>query len=89
MSKDQPLRIGIENDELVVRIGISALAFGMKAGDEWGGEIIEDELQFAKDVARELEREDEAGSTEFHLLLDRLGNKAVENGSIAISESNQ
>jgi hypothetical protein len=85
--KDQPLQIGIENEQLVIRIGISALAFGVQSGDDWSGEVIADELQFAKDVVRELEREDEAGSTKFHFLLDELANKAVENGSAAISES--
>lgn len=86
-SKDQPLRIGIEEEQLVIRIGISTLAFAVKAGDDWGGEDITDELQFAKDVIHEFEREDEEGSTRFHYLLDKLANQAAENGSLALSDT--
>jgi hypothetical protein len=46
--KDQPLQIGIENEQLVIRLGISALAYGVQRGDEWNGDTIDDELQFAK-----------------------------------------
>lgn len=86
-TKDQPLEIKVRNGRLVISVGISALAYGVQESYEWTGEKISDELQFAKDVARELSREDEQGNTEFYFLLDKLSQRAIDNGTTAIVEN--
>lgn len=84
--KDQPLKIELENERIVISVGISAFAYGVQHADSWDEELkIEDETQFAKDVLRELQREDEQGSTDLFFLFDKAANKAVENGSAAIN----
>lgn len=84
--KDQPLKIEIKNDQLVISVGISAFAFATQAADAWpDNEVIVDESQFAKDIVHELQREDEQGSTPLHFLFDSLAQKALEQGSIAVA----
>lgn len=87
MSKDTGLTVSVENDELVIRIGISALCFAVQHADQNIGDDgatnlrIKDEKAFAEDIVRELDDEDEEGQTVVHFLFDAAAEKAIENGS--------
>ena len=58
--------------------------------DEESGEFVSykilDREEFAKDVVRALCEEQEDGTTPVHILLDNAMVRAIEDGSIAISE---
>ena len=89
--KRRPLTVKIEKDELVIRIGIGTLAF---SADEcplfYNGERdcsdvkVIDPPEWAKDVLRELEREEEDGSTPVTELIDKAMSDAVDQGSLAV-----
>lgn len=90
-----PLRAVVESDHLVIRISIPTLAVAFEHGesnnpyDESSGEFkrqfqIADQIQFAKDVCRELNREGEDGSTPLTRFLDSMMGKAIDNGSLGI-----
>lgn len=85
--KDTPLQTNIENDQIVIRIGIETQAWCALAKN--GGKLqenlrVSDPLQFAKDVIRELERESETGETLLTNALDAAREAAVDQGSTAI-----
>lgn len=94
--KDQPLIAKIEGQQLVIRIGIDVLAFSAEhcehlyddvkhpTGPPYCKVINKEEL--AIDVIRELEREQEDGTTPLHLLLDQAVIDAMEDGSAAFAE---
>ena len=92
-ARDTPLSVGIENDQLVVRIGIDTLAFC--AQPENGGPVLDTQTlacrvdsrrarQWAKDVVREMTDEAENGDTPLCKFLDKMMCSAAENGSMAI-----
>lgn len=93
-----PLDCTIEDDALVVRIGINTLAMAA----EWNPRACEgyrdgpyckvvDVGELARDVRNELLREEEDGSTPLHHLIDRCCENAMDNGSLAFAdeETNQ
>lgn len=85
--KDTPLQANIEDDQIVIRIGIETQAFCALAKN--GGKLTEnlrvsDPLQFAKDVIRELTREGETGETILTNALDAAMETAVDQGSTGI-----
>lgn len=85
---DQPLKCSVERDELVVRVGVGTIAFCCKKKN--GGNVpdqikIIDKHQFAKDIAYEMEREEENGDTPLRLLLDEVIQKAMDMGSTGLS----
>lgn len=96
MPKDQPLSCKIADDELVIRIGIDTLAFSCERCDDpfWCynevvGDFVQqwkviDNQEWAVDVARELNREGEDGSTSLTRLIDKMFVKAMEHGSLGI-----
>lgn len=98
MAKDQPLVTEIEDGELRIRIGIDTLKFSAENSpddricwfDEESGEFVAHEItdacQFAQDVLRELNREEEDGTTPLHICIDNAIVGAIEDGSIAVSE---
>lgn len=85
VSAESPLRLGIENDELVIRVGINFLD-----GHEYHPDLpalkFDDRYEWARDVIAELIREKEDGSTPLTDLLDSAMIAALENGSIGVSE---
>ncbi len=86
MSKDQPLVIAIENNQLVIRIGIDTLAYAVEAGDsfqEGEGKVI-DKAAFAKDLTFALQEEEEDGTNRVHRLFDDAAIAVVENGSPSV-----
>lgn len=96
--KTQPLSCKVEGDELVIRIGIDTLAWAAQSERrdtpfwvyEWEKaeyvprwKIISN-LEWAKDVAREINREEEDGSSPLTNLLDKASENALDQGSIAV-----
>lgn len=92
-----PLEVRIERGALVVRIGIQTLAhavtysgwanpFDEAADDYVRSFIIEDAPQFASDVAHEMLREREDGSTPLSDFIDKMSGNAVNDGSLGLHE---
>ena len=96
--RDQPLSCKIEGEELVIRIGIDILAWSQqserrdtpfwvydqeqaKYAPQW--KIINN-LEWAKDVVREITREEEDGSSPLTNLLDKASEAALDQGSLAV-----
>jgi len=85
----QPLTIGVEGEELVIRIGVDTLAFAFETGEEnqpfdreandfrrsWK---VVDPYKFAKGVGNALCNEEEDGSTPLTKILDEAYIAAVE-----------
>lgn len=87
--KDTPLQADIENDQLVIRIGVATLAFCALAKN--GGPLIEnlrvtDPTKLAEDTIREMTREEENGDTRLTKMIDAAMVEAVDQGCIAIRE---
>jgi hypothetical protein len=91
-NKDAPLSVEVKEDRLVISIGIDTLAYCFERSesnnpyDEETGDFKQIErvaspMQFAKDVATELMMEEEDGSTPLNLLLDKMCEEAVNQGS--------
>lgn len=80
LPRNRHLTVKVIGDQLVISIGVSTLAFAVQRADDWTGAITNDK-GFAKDLARELEEEDEVGQTTVHRILDEAANRAVEGGS--------
>lgn len=95
MNRNDPLKCYIENGVLTMRIGVECLAHAVKLNpdlthyDEKTGEWLEPEItnpdKFAAEVLREVESEDEEGSTLIHLALDKASMNAIENGAEGIT----
>jgi len=70
----QPLKVEIYGGELSITIGLDTLAFAVQQGFHWEPDrfTISDPEEFAKDVLRQLEREDESGSTMVHRMLEMV-----------------
>jgi len=95
-NKDAPLDVSVEGDELVIRIGVSTLAFAASRTelfnpwnddkndwvDEWK---VTDEHRFAQGVGYGMTEEEEDGSTPLTRLLDTCFLHAVE-GDYGVDE---
>lgn len=92
---DQPLSCKVEDDELVIRIGIDTLAFAADQGELFNpfDEDLNDFVQkwkvidskgFAEDVSRELEREDEIGGSPLIYLIEKMFDKVLDDGSLSV-----
>lgn len=92
---DQELKIEIQNDELIIRIGISTLAVAARNcqycdaiimdhdADEEAVKIT-DEKVFAESILLALKREEEDGTTLVHKMLDSATEYVVEYGENGI-----
>ena len=83
--RDAPLRCVIEDNQLVIRIGVATLVYAVNVGlnDEYpeGQEPqVTDEDVFAAAILEQLEREDDEGTTCVHILLDEAAKAAIEDG---------
>ena len=83
------LRVQVIGGELVIRIGVETLAFaaernGRLFDDHDRGPEVTDPDLFALEVVRELEDEEEDGTTPLNELLDIATEKAFENGADGI-----
>jgi hypothetical protein len=95
---DAPLTVDIENEEVVIRIGIGTIAWAfdhMEENNTWSDEKndfvqrwkVTDPVEFAKDVVSELTNEEEDGSHPLSRLLDKVSTAAADQGSIGIEEN--
>ncbi len=93
-----PLDVKVEHGALVVRIGIETLAHAVTYSewanpyDEATGDYIRsfaivDVPQFASDVADEMLREREDGSTPLSDFIDKMSEEAINQGSIGLHEN--
>lgn len=90
--KKPRLTVGIEDQEIVIRLPISVLVLSADTAFEREYQVghgikVTDPETFAADVLAELEREDEEGTTTVHELFDQAMCAAVENGSEGVEES--
>lgn len=94
---DARLTVDIENDEIVIRVGVGTVAWAfdhMEENNPWSDDKhdfvqewkVVDPLEFAKDVVGELTREEEDGSHPLHRLLDQVSTAAADQGSLGIDE---
>ena len=85
--RDERLKVEISNGKLLIDIGLDTLAWAAEHSPDFEDEYYKSMLKisnidgFAKDVVRELESEQEDGTTSVHLLLDKAFKGAVDNGS--------
>jgi hypothetical protein len=94
LNPDCPLKASIEGSNLVIRIGISTLAFAdmeaQKNAPENFGKTklskITNEGGFAKDVIHELLSENEIGESMLTDLLDKATSEARNNGSMHVED---
>jgi hypothetical protein len=92
---DASLDVTIERDAVVIRIGVKTLAHACTYSDwanKWNDEeddyirefAIIDVRQFAKDIITEMLNEREDGSTPLSDFLDKVTEKAVNQGSLGL-----
>jgi hypothetical protein len=84
---DRPLDCEVEGEQLVIRIGVSTLAWAAKKRN--GGVVpdnyrVVDKLQWAKDVANGIMHEDEVGNTMLYDMLDEAMQSAMDDGSTGL-----
>ncbi len=82
-NSDTPLSVRIDDDQLVIRVGIDRLD-GHDCHPDFPELPITDRQQWARNVAYELERDRGDGATPVALLLDAAMKGAMEMGSPAI-----
>lgn len=81
-----------EADHLVIRIGVNALCTAVTAADTWPmdgeGRVaqVTDQALFVRELASELLREDELGTTPLHRAFDEAADYLLENGCAAIED---
>jgi hypothetical protein len=82
---ESPLRVNVEDGELVVRVGINRLD-----GHECHNKIPElkfdNREEWVRDVIAEIDREEEDGATPLNTMLDNAMEAALEQGSIGVAE---
>lgn len=94
---EQPLVVAIENEQLVIRVGVNVIAFvaeksekfqeyNMRTGQYDSLYRVADAAQLASDVVRALNKEQEDGTTPVHLLLDEAIEQAADDGSMGFHE---
>lgn len=84
MNADKPLIVEFDGDCLNISVGKNILIHALKYGLEsylMGDVEVTDIDGFVKDIVRELEDEEEDGSTPVHRMLDKAGYSAIEQGS--------
>lgn len=93
--KDQPLKVSIEDEELVIRVGIGTTAFAANESDvfkpydlekgDWVQKFkVTNPLEFAKDVKRAMLAEAEDGSSPLSRFLDKMNEAALDDGSTGV-----
>ena len=86
--KDTNLTVEIKEDVLLISIGTEMLCHSCEVGRMYGlGDIkITDKKQFIASLVRQLEFEDEDGSTLMHEMFDRAVTIMLENGALGVDE---
>lgn len=91
---NRPLTVGIEGNEVVIRIGINTLKFvteycprfydGYKDPANDGPYVtVEDKRELGKDICAALQHEEEDGTTPLYILFDDAIEYAYGDGSLA------
>ena len=81
--------ISESGETLWVKVSTKVLQHAMRMNpndDSFAHYTVTDATAFAHDVARELNSEDEQGTTAIHSLLDTAIQNAIENGSMWVEE---
>lgn len=90
---NQPLEVRVENNRLEISIGIDTLAFAAEDNDswhEWDGKQfvpiwkVVDNKGWAKDVAHEMQKDQEDGSSPLTNFLDKMFEKTIDQGSLSV-----
>lgn len=80
----------IEGDEIVIRVPIDALPTACQVAwdDRYGDHDLRvvDARAFAEEFVRELNAEEEDGTTLVHLMLDQAAVNAAENGAEGLND---
>ncbi len=86
-NRDQSLTIAIVDEQLVITIGIDALMVAVRGSDDWDEEtmtIVNPDV-FAAEIAHALEHnEQEDGTTDIHLAIDKASLHVAEYGTEAV-----
>ena len=93
--KDQPLKVSVEDEELVIRVGIDVVAFAANESDafkpydpdsgDWVQKFkVTNATEFANDVIQAMLSEREDGSSPLSMFLDKMDEAALEDGSMGI-----
>jgi hypothetical protein len=80
--RQQPLKVEIVDGRLVVSIGVGLLCYAVQGAGGCDFRVTNEDA-FAADIARELERDEEDGTTLLHRAFDKAASEAVEGGSEA------
>ena len=86
MAKNRALKVGIEDGEVVIRIGVGVLRTAAEAyegfSDGEGEKVLRifDPARFAEAIVRELQDEEEDGTTLVHVMFDKAFHHAVDMG---------
>jgi hypothetical protein len=97
-NEDSPMEVKVDQGVLMISIGIDTLAWAFEHQDDnnpWldsAHDFVQslkviDPLQFAKDVACEITREEEDGTSPLHLFFDKMCNEACDQGSGGVDDS--
>jgi hypothetical protein len=92
-----PLEVSVKNGAIIISIGAAALAQAFEESEyakpydveanSWVAKFkVTDHEEFAREVARALQVEEEDGTTMLHLLLDQACVEAVEAGGLGVEE---
>lgn len=82
-NEDQDLTVAVEDDRLVISIGVKALSVVALTGDHFGNhpmDAVTDITGFAEEMKRKLLREEEDGTTLIHRMLDEAAQAVDEDG---------
>lgn len=94
---DSPLSVGIETGQIVIRVGLNTVKWAFEHHTEnqpynegtgnfdqkW---VVENYMEFGKDVMSEMTHEEEDGSTPLIEFLDKMVMEALEQGSAGVEE---
>jgi len=86
MNTDQPLSAQVEDEQLVIKIGVCRLAKSSEhdEGSMFRDKKIFDPKQLCEDICEAMNREDDQGRTPLMDFIDNMQQAAIENGSTAI-----
>lgn len=87
VGRGSPLSVSVADGVLSISIGVDVLAHAISVGRRYGSPfdlIVTDPDAFAKEVALELQSEEEDGTTRVHMLLDEVALSVAENGGEGI-----
>lgn len=88
--RNQQLKVEIVDGVLNISIGVDLLIYAITHGsDFWPDDdelVVTDPDVFAAEIARELENEEEDGTTLVHRMFDKAAETAVDNGCEGVDE---